>query len=102
MDDGIEIEGQTRWRLTLGIVMALAGAVTIFVLVLMLGAATKDRDTALNSQQQSYEAMILARSLDASIGSNDASNAATPMMIAAANILFFARIVIAVIRPACQ
>ncbi len=72
MDGEIEIEGRTRWRLMLGIVLALAGGATIFALVLMLGAATKDRDTALASQQQSYEAMILARSLDASIGQAEA------------------------------
>ena len=62
MDDEDEIEGRTRWGLMLGIVLALAGAATIVALVLMLGAATKDRDTALDSRQQSYEAMILARS----------------------------------------
>jgi signal transduction histidine kinase/CheY-like chemotaxis protein len=72
MDDDIELEGHTRWRLTLGIVIALAAAATIFALVLMLGAATKDRDTAIDSQEQSYEAMILARSLDASIGQAEA------------------------------
>ena len=72
MDKDIGIEGQTRGQLALGVVMALAGAVTIFALVLMLGAATKDRDTALDSQRQSYEAMILARSLDASIGKAEA------------------------------
>ena len=72
MDGEIEIEGLPRWRLILGIVLALAGGATIFALVLMLGAATRDRDTALGSQQKSYEAMILARSLDASIGQAEA------------------------------
>ena len=72
MDGEIEIEGLPRWRLMLGIVLALAGGATIFALVLMLGAATRDRDTALGSQQKSYEAMILARSLDASIGQAEA------------------------------
>ena len=72
MDGEIEIEGLPRWRLMLGILLALAGGATIFALVLMLGAATRDRDTALGSQQKSYEAMILARSLDASIGQAEA------------------------------
>jgi signal transduction histidine kinase len=72
MDGESEIEGRPRWRLMLGIVLALAGAATIVALVLMLGAATKDRDTALDSRQQSYEAMILARSLDASVGQAEA------------------------------
>ena len=72
MDGDIEIEGLPRWRLILGTLLALAGGATIFALVLMLGAATRDRDTALGSQQKSYEAMILARSLDASIGQAEA------------------------------
>jgi signal transduction histidine kinase len=72
MDGESEIEGRPRWRLMLGIVLAFAGAATIVALVLMLGAATKDRDTALDSRQQSYEAMILARSLDASVGQAEA------------------------------
>jgi signal transduction histidine kinase/CheY-like chemotaxis protein len=72
MDGEDELEGTSRWRLVLGIIMVLAGAATIAALVLMLGAATKDRDTALDSQQQSYEAMILARSLDASVGQAEA------------------------------
>ena len=72
MDGDIEIEGLPRWRLMLGTLLALAGGATIFALVLMLGAATRDRDTALGSQQKSYEAMILARSLDASIGQAEA------------------------------
>jgi signal transduction histidine kinase len=72
MDSDGELDGQPRWRLTLGIMLALLGAATIVVLVLMLGAATKDRDTALDSRRESYEAMILARSLDASVGQAEA------------------------------
>ncbi len=72
MDGETEFDARPRWRLMLGIVLALAGAATIGALVLMLGAATKDRDTALDSRAQSYEAMILARSLDASIGQAEA------------------------------
>ncbi len=72
MEDEDDFEGRTRWRLMLGIVIALVGAATIIALVLVLGAATKDRDDALGSRQQSYEAMILARSLDASIGQAEA------------------------------
>ncbi len=72
MDGESEIEGRPRWRLMLGILLALAGAATIVALVLMLGAATKDRDTALDSRRESYEAMILARSLDASVGRAEA------------------------------
>jgi signal transduction histidine kinase/ActR/RegA family two-component response regulator len=72
MDGETEHDGHPRWRLVLGIFLALSGAATIVALVLMLGAATKDRDTALDSRRQSYEAMILARSLDASIGQAEA------------------------------
>ena len=72
MDGESDIEGRPRWRLWLGILIALLAAATIVALVLMLGAATKDRDDALGSRQQSYEAMILARSLDASIGQAEA------------------------------
>lgn len=72
MDGESDIEGRPRWRLWLGILLALLAAATIVALVLMLGAATKDRDDALGSRQQSYEAMILARSLDASIGQAEA------------------------------
>jgi signal transduction histidine kinase/CheY-like chemotaxis protein len=72
MDGESEIEGGPRWRLWLGVLLAFSAAATIVALVLMLGTATKDRDTALDSRQQSYEAMILARSLDASVGQAEA------------------------------
>ncbi len=72
MDDDIDEDKRARWRLMLGIVTALAGAATIIALVLMLGVATTARDDALGSRQQSYEAMILARSLEASIGQAEA------------------------------
>ena len=72
MDGETETDGRPRWRLMLGIVLALAAAATIVALVLMLGTATKDRDTALDSRRESYEAMILARSLDASVGQAEA------------------------------
>jgi signal transduction histidine kinase/CheY-like chemotaxis protein len=72
MDGESEFDGRPRWRLMLGVIIALAAAATIVALVLMLGTATKDRDTALDSRRQSYEAMILARSLDASVGQAEA------------------------------
>jgi signal transduction histidine kinase/ActR/RegA family two-component response regulator len=72
MEGESEFEGRPRWRLVLGIVLAFAAAATIVALVLMLGTATKNRDDALGSRQQSYEAMILARSLDASVGQAEA------------------------------
>ena len=72
MDGDSDIDQRPRWGLWLGVLLALSGAATIVALVLMLGSATKSRDDALGSRQQSYEAMILARSLDASIGQAEA------------------------------
>ena len=72
MTGEFEMEERPRWGLVVGAAVAVAGAVTIFALVLMLGAATRTRDDALFSRQQSYEAMILARSLDASVGQAEA------------------------------
>ena len=61
-----------RWALVFGIAAAISAAVTIIALIFTLNAATRFRDTALDSQQRSYEVMILARSLDASIGQAEA------------------------------
>ena len=61
-----------RWALVFGIAAAVSAAVTIIALIFTLNAATRFRDTALDSQQRSYEVMILARSLDASIGQAEA------------------------------
>lgn len=61
-----------RWPLVLGVVTAVIAAVTIIALILTLSDATRNRDSADEARQQSYEAMILARSLDASIGQSEA------------------------------
>jgi len=70
--DFVEPQRGVRWPLILGVAAALAAAVTIIALVLMLSEATHSRDTATLARQKSYEAMILARSLDASIGQSEA------------------------------
>ena len=75
MVGGIESEKQSvgvRWALVFGIAAAVSAAVTIIALIFTLNNATRFRDTALDSQQRSYEVMILARSLDASIGQAEA------------------------------
>ena len=61
-----------RWALVFGIAAVVSAAVTIIALIFTLNGATRFRDTALDSQQRSYEVMILARSLDASIGQAEA------------------------------
>jgi signal transduction histidine kinase/ActR/RegA family two-component response regulator len=61
-----------RWPFVLGVAGAVLGAMIIVALVFALSDATRTRDAALTERQQSYEAMILARSLDASIGQSEA------------------------------
>jgi signal transduction histidine kinase/CheY-like chemotaxis protein len=61
-----------RWPFVFGVVGAVLGAITILALVFAVSDATRSRDDALEARQQSYEAMILARSLDASIGQSEA------------------------------
>lgn len=61
-----------RWPFVFGVAGAILGALTIVALVFALSDATRNRDAALDERQQSYEAMILARSLDASIGQAEA------------------------------
>jgi signal transduction histidine kinase/ActR/RegA family two-component response regulator len=61
-----------RWPFVFGVVGAVLGAMTIVALVFAISDATRSRDNALEARQQSYEAMILARTLDASIGQSEA------------------------------
>nr|WP_276040270.1 ATP-binding protein [Sphingomonas sp. GM_Shp_1] len=53
--------------------MALAGAVTLAMLIVTLGHANRERDRALERQRHSYEVMILARTLAGTIARSEAS-----------------------------
>lgn len=70
--DLAEEKRRVRWPFVLGVAGAILGAMTIVALVFALSDATRTRDVALTERQQSFEAMILARSLDASIGQAEA------------------------------
>ena len=62
-----------RWRAFALIAMALAGAVTLAMLIVTLGHANRERDRALERQRHSYEVMILARTLAGTIARSEAS-----------------------------
>ncbi|WP_443026676.1 ATP-binding protein [Sphingomonas sp. Leaf21] len=53
--------------------MAVAGAVTLAMLIVTLGHANRERDLALERQRHSYEVMILARTLAGTIARSEAS-----------------------------
>jgi signal transduction histidine kinase/ActR/RegA family two-component response regulator len=53
--------------------MAVAGAVTLAMLVITLGHANRERDRALERQSHSYDVMIAARTLAGTIARSEAS-----------------------------
>lgn len=72
VSDQDEPSREIRWPFVLGVSGAIFGAMVIVALIFSLRDATRNRDIAEDAQQRSYEAMILARSLDASIGQAEA------------------------------
>ena len=62
-----------RWRTVLTLVTAALGATVLIALVLTLGEATRQRDRALAAQSRSYDVMVLARTLSATIARAEAS-----------------------------
>jgi signal transduction histidine kinase/CheY-like chemotaxis protein len=65
--------GAAWWRTVTVIVLALAAAIVLVGLILTLGSANRERDRALSLQRHSYDVMILARSLSATIARSEAS-----------------------------
>jgi signal transduction histidine kinase/ActR/RegA family two-component response regulator len=65
--------GVGRWWTFALIAMALAGAVTLAMLIVTMGNANRERDQALERQRHSYEVMILARTLAGTIARSEAS-----------------------------
>ena len=63
----------SRWQTFALIAMALAGAITLTMLILTLGHANRERDRALERQRRSYDVMILARTLAGTIARSEAS-----------------------------
>jgi len=55
------------------VVMGLLGAAVLVALILTLGEANRQRDRALQAQAHSYDVMILARTLSATIARSEAS-----------------------------
>ncbi len=62
-----------RWRTVMTIVTAALGATVLIALVLTLGEATRQRDRALAAQSHSYDVMVLARTLSATLARAEAS-----------------------------
>jgi signal transduction histidine kinase/ActR/RegA family two-component response regulator len=73
MDDGHDGGGGRRWGTILLAVLALAGAAVIAVLVWQTVSSGTRRDDAAALQRQSYGVMILARELDATLASAEAT-----------------------------
>ncbi|XAY89663.1 ATP-binding protein (plasmid) [Sphingomonas parapaucimobilis] len=71
--DQEELGGVGRWRTFTLIAMAVAGAVTLAMLVITLGHANRERDRALERQSHSYDVMIAARTLAGTIARSEAS-----------------------------
>ena len=71
--DQEELGGVGRWRTFALIAMAVAGAVTLAMLVITLGHANRERDRALERQSHSYDVMIAARTLAGTIARSEAS-----------------------------
>ena len=71
--DQDELGGGGRWRTFALIAMAVAGAVTLAMLVITLGHANRERDRALERQSHSYDVMIAARTLAGTIARSEAS-----------------------------
>ena len=61
------------WRTASFVAMAMLGAATLVALIVILGGANRQRDQALELQSRSYDVMILARSLSATIARSEAS-----------------------------
>ena len=75
-DQGIDDVGQAggfRWRAITLAAMALAGTLVLLALITTLGGANRQRDQALALQGQSYDVMILARTLSGTIARAEAS-----------------------------
>ncbi len=62
----------SRWHTLALIAVALAGAITLVMLILTLGHANRERDIALERQRHSYDVMILARTLAGTIARSEA------------------------------
>jgi signal transduction histidine kinase/ActR/RegA family two-component response regulator len=65
--------GAAWWRTVTVIVLALAAAIVLVGLIVTLGGANRERDRALGLQRHSYDVMILARTLSATIARSEAS-----------------------------
>ena len=66
-------EGGVAWRTVTLVVMAVLGTATLVALIAILSGANRQRDRALNAQAHSFEVMILARSLSATVARSEAS-----------------------------
>jgi signal transduction histidine kinase/ActR/RegA family two-component response regulator len=66
-------EPQSAWRTIMLVVMAVLGVAVLVALIVTLGGANRQRDTALRLQSHSYEVMILSRTLSSTIARSEAS-----------------------------
>ena len=70
---GGALGGVAIWRTITLVVMAVLGAAVLVGLIVTLGSANRQRDRALNLQAHSYDVMIIARTLSATIARSEAS-----------------------------
>ncbi len=73
MDDVAASRPNRRWGAILLALLALAGAGVVATLAYSTVSTTTNRDSAVEAQQHSYEVMILARDLDATLASAEAT-----------------------------
>ncbi len=74
MNDEAIARGPARhWRTLIGVMIGMIGAALIGVLVFRTLTTSQQRDDAVVAQQHSYEVMILARDLDATMGNAEAT-----------------------------
>ncbi|MDB5716731.1 MAG: integral rane sensor hybrid histidine kinase [Sphingomonas bacterium] len=70
---GEEFESARSWRLWLAGAAALIAAALLIALVILVGSSSSDRDANLERERRSYDVMIVARGLDASLARSEAA-----------------------------
>ena len=70
---GGALAGDATWRTVMLVMTALLGAIVLVALIATLGNANRQRDRALKLQAHSYDVMIIARTLSATIARSEAS-----------------------------
>lgn len=72
-DEGFDAPGGLAWRTITLVVMGVLGVGVLVALILTLGVANRQRDRAVTLQSQSYDLMVLSRTVAGTIARSEAS-----------------------------